>query len=146
MYTCLDSPTVCRNSFEAQWTEPEQLLTEMIKLQHSGKGNNHTPYGGLSFWVKQRGKERGNRYSRGEGQVSILKKIGSRNQDSLLGQEIGLAITTPHKACPESRYDNVEAPERSKNIKGRTLLHWRSTYALTSKERERELRTMNIIG
>ena len=72
--------------------------------------------------------------------------MGSRNQDSLLGQEIGLAITTPHKACPESRYDNVEAPERSKNIRGRTLLHWRSTYALTSKERERELRTMNIIG
>ena len=116
----------------------------MIKLQHSGKGNNHTPYGGLSFWVKQRGKDRGNRYSRGEGQVSILKKIGSRNQDSFLGKEIRLA--TPHKACPGSRYDNVQAPERAKNIRGRILLHWRSTYALTRKERERELRTMNIIG
>ena len=42
-----------------------QLLTKMMKLQLSGKRNNYTPYGGLSFRDKQGGTRRGNGYSRG---------------------------------------------------------------------------------
>ena len=44
-----------------------QPLTETMKLQQSGKRNNYTPYGGLSFWAKQGGKGRGNEYSWGGG-------------------------------------------------------------------------------
>ena len=44
-----------------------QPLTEMMKLQQSGKKNNYTPYGGLSLQVKQCGKGRGNGYSWGRG-------------------------------------------------------------------------------
>ena len=38
-------------------------LTEMMKLQQSGKRNSYTPDGGLSFRAKQREKGRGNGYS-----------------------------------------------------------------------------------
>ena len=61
MYTCSDAATFYGNSFGAQWTEfqeqrPETLLfslTEMMKLQQSGKRNNYTPYGGLFFRANQ---------------------------------------------------------------------------------------------
>ena len=51
-----------------------QPLTEMMKLQQSGKRNNYPPYGGLSFRTKQGGKGRGNGYSRGRGQSSTRQK------------------------------------------------------------------------
>ena len=35
-----------------------QPLTEMMNLQQSGKRDNYTPYGGLSFQAKQGGKGR----------------------------------------------------------------------------------------
>ena len=44
-----------------------QPLMEMMKLQESGKRNNYTSYGGLSFRAKQGGKASGNGYSRGGG-------------------------------------------------------------------------------
>ena len=59
-----------------------QPLTETMKLQQSGKRNDYTPYGGLSFRAKQGGNGRGNVYSQGGGQASTRqKKIGSSNQD-----------------------------------------------------------------
>ena len=36
-----------------------------MKIQLSGKRNNYTPYGGLSFPTKQCGKVRGNGFSQG---------------------------------------------------------------------------------
>ena len=84
-------------------------LTEMMKLQQSGKRKIYTPYGYLSPWAKKGGEGRGNGYSQGGGQASTRQKIGSSNQDLtdkfLLGKEIiRLALPTPRKARPESRY------------------------------------------
>ena len=51
-----------------------QLLTEMIKLQLSGKRNNYTPYEGLFFWGKKVGTGKENGYSQGGCQTSTHQK------------------------------------------------------------------------
>ena len=85
-----------------------QPLTKMMKLQLRGKINDYTPYGSLPFWVKKGRKSRGYGYSQGGCRNSMREK-NSSNQDqtikSLLGKEIiRLALPTPGKVCPESRY------------------------------------------
>ena len=81
----------------------------MMNLQQSGKKDNYTPYGGVSFQAKQGGKEREMDIT-GEGvMLPHVQKISSSNQDQtdkpLLDKEIRPALSTPRKARPERRYE-----------------------------------------
>ena len=102
-----------------------QPLTEMMKLQHSGKMNNYTSYGGLSFRAKQSEKVRGNRYSRGGGQASTHQK--NRQQQPRPNRKIPpkqgdnkTGSSNPTNGLPGEHIwiDNVEAPTRVKTLRG----------------------------
>ena len=68
-----------------------QPLTETMKLQQSGKRNDYTPYGGLSF----RAKQGGNGQDKTNGQTPPRQgdKAGSSNPtDARLEGRYGLTI------------------------------------------------------
>ena len=102
-----------------------QPLTEMMKLQQSGKRKNYTPYGGLSFRDKQGMKARGNGYSGGEGQASTSQR-NRRQQPRPNGQILPrqgnkAGPSNPMEDAPGEKVwvDNVEAPKRAKTLRGR---------------------------
>ena len=123
LYTCSDAPTVLElNGLSFKKKDLAiQPLTEMMKLQQSGKRNNCTPYGGLFFQAKQSGKDRGNAYFLKEVQGFTHQKIGSSNQDqtdrSFLGKEI-IRSALPTEGMPRQQVwvDNMKAPAMAKSL------------------------------
>ena len=86
-----------------------QSLTEMMKLQQSGKRNNYKPYGDLSLLANKVGRGEEMDIPREGARLPQVKKIGSSNQyqadKPLLGKDvIRPALPTPWKLRPESRY------------------------------------------
>ena len=105
-----------------------QPLTEMMKLQLSGKRNNYT---NLSFRANQGGMVRGNGYSAGGGQASTRQKnrlqqprqqIPPRQGDN----KAGPFNPTEGMSGEQVWVENAEALARAKHIRGRILLRWRS--------------------
>ena len=94
-----------------------------MKLQQSGKKNNYTPHGGLSFWAKQGGKGRENRYSRGGGQASTHQKNRqqqpkpNRQIPPRQGNKAGPSNPTENAPGEKVWVDNVEAPARAKTLR-----------------------------
>ena len=150
MYTCSDAQQFIETVLELNGRSFKnrdlviQPLTEMAKLQQSGKRNNYKPYGGLSFWAKQGGKGRGNGYSWGELQASKRQK--NRQQQPRPNKQIP-PRQGDNKAGPSNLTkgapDNVEAPARAETLR-RGYSYVGAVH--TPKPRTRELRTVNNVG
>ena len=98
-----------------------QPLTEMMKLQQSGKRNNYTPYGGLSFRAKQGGKWRRNGILGEEVWLPHVRQQQPRPNGQTppkQGDKTGSSNLTQGAPGQKEWVDIVDAPVRTKTLRG----------------------------